>query len=147
MTDRELIANWWKDAWTDGLWAASWEKSIAGLTPAQAAWTPQAGRHSIWQIVSHMIFWREDALRRLTDPAKPTAEQLAQQNFPQITDLSQAAWNQTVARFAKSQQAIADVFAKDSTDISRLMYMIPHDCYHFGQINLLRAMQGFAPIE
>ena len=147
MTDRELIASWWNDAWSDGLWSASWQKSIDGLTHAQAAWTPHAGRHSIWQIVQHMIFWREDALRRLTDSTKPTPEQLTQHNFPQITDISQAAWEQTVARFAKSQKAIAEAVSNSSMDISRLMYMIPHDCYHFGQINQLRAMQGFAPIE
>src|SRR3954471_21578609 len=39
-TDRELIQKWWQDAWTEGLWSASWSKSLDGLTPDQAAWQP-----------------------------------------------------------------------------------------------------------
>jgi hypothetical protein len=60
---RELVIKWWDEAWTEGLWAAAWSKSLNDLTPAQAAWRPPATvggeRHSIWQLVLHMIFWRE----------------------------------------------------------------------------------------
>ena len=146
-TDRELLQGWWSDAWREGLWAASWEKSREGLTPAQAAWSPAPGRHSIWQMVMHMVFWREDALRRLTDPTKPTAEQLWIGNFPVVGDVTPAAWDDVRARFAATQRKISEAIALSGTDLSRLQYMLPHDCYHFGQINLLRALQGLPPIE
>ena len=32
-------------------------------------------------------------------------------------------------------------------DTSRIRYMIPHDCYHMGQINLIRSMLGLKAIE
>lgn len=154
-TSRKHLATWWNDAWTAGLWAAAWSKSINDLTPAQAAWQPRdvngKARHSIWQHISHMIFWREDALRRLTDPTKPSEEALARLNFPTNPDATSPgasrAWEDTRARFKASQDAIAAKLAEASSDISRLQYMLPHDCYHFGQINLLRALQGLAPIE
>jgi hypothetical protein len=154
MTERELLQRWWKDAWSEGLWAASWSKSLEGLAAAQAAWSPPSAtpaaasqRHSIWQIVMHMVFWREDALARLTGAPKPTPDQLARLNFPAITDVSEPAWAAAKARFADSQTRIGAALADDSLSMDRLKYMLPHDCYHFGQINLIRAMLGLPPIE
>src|SRR4029450_9504565 len=43
MTDRELIIKWWDEAWTEGLWAAAWSKSIDGLRPQQAGGEPPGG--------------------------------------------------------------------------------------------------------
>ena len=37
---RDHVVSWWNEAWRSGLWAASWEKSIADLSAAQAAWSP-----------------------------------------------------------------------------------------------------------
>ena len=145
--DRPSLLKFWNDAWSEGLWAASWHKSVSTLTAAQAAWTPAPGRHSIWQIVEHMIFWREDNLRRLAGAGKPTPEQLAAGNFPRIQDAREQAWRTTLDRFARSQQQIAAAIAEEKNPLDRLAYLLPHDCYHVGQINSLRALQGLPPIE
>ena len=152
MTDRELIVKWWSDAWNEGLWAASWSKSIEGLTPEQAAWSPpsrdgSAGRTSIWQIVLHMIFWRDNALRRIQTGEQPTDDEIARLNFPRIEDVSDHAWAEARARLKDSQDRVAKVFADSGADVSRAIYLLPHDCYHIGQVNYLRAMQGLKPIE
>ena len=149
-TDRELVARWWNEAWKDGVWAASWEKSLDGLTPAQAAWQPGPGRKSIWQHVLHMCFWRENWLRRsATDPLGPgpTKEALAAGNFPEVGDRSPEAWQAARKRLEVTQQGIAAAFADPSRRVAELFYFLPHDCYHFGQVNALRAMQGLPPIE
>ncbi len=148
-----LLATFWNDAAKDGLWAASWPRSLEGLTAQQAAWSPPSApgvagkRHSIWTIVSHMCFWREDTLRRLTDPSKPAPAALAAGNFPVPADITEDAWAATRKRFADSQRRIAEALADPKTDTSRLRYMLPHDCYHFGQVNYIRAMLGLPPIE
>src|SRR6185503_3362504 len=80
LTDRELFAKWWNEAWSSGLWAASWSKSIDDLSPQQAAWSPAPGRHSIWQIVLHMAFWRETWLRRVESGQKPTDDEVKRGN-------------------------------------------------------------------
>jgi len=36
-------------------WQPSLSKALEGLTAAQAAWKPSPARHSIWQIVRHLI--------------------------------------------------------------------------------------------
>lgn len=151
-TDRELIVKWWAEAFDHGLWAAAWSKSLEGLTAEQAVWrpSPEAGTrelHSIHQIVLHMIFWRESWLRRVASGQKPTAEEIAERNFPEVNEHSDPAWSATRARFAETQALLARAFADPATQTDALAYLLPHDCYHFGQINLLRAMLGLAVIE
>ncbi|HYD02145.1 MAG TPA: DinB family protein [Phycisphaerales bacterium] len=151
--DSALLVSFWNDAWEEGLWAAGWRRSLDGLTAAQAAWSPPNApgvpgrRHSIWQNVLHLCFWREDALRRLGDDTKADEATVAAVNFPAVTDTSEEAWAATRARFAESQRRVGEALARPGTDTSRLRYMLPHDCYHMGQINLIRAMLGLAPIE
>lgn len=147
---RELIVKWWNDAWNDGLWAASWDRSINGppaLTSQQAAWSPAPGRHSIWQIVLHMIFWRESWLRRAETGVKPAKDEITRLNFPELTDTSEAAWSETCRRFKDSQDRMLAALRIPSPAYDPLMHFLPHDCYHFGQVNYLRAMQGLPPIE
>lgn len=152
-SSRELARRWWQEAWTDGLWAASWKKSLEGFTAAQAAWAPPspAGvpgpRHSIWQIVLHMVFWRENWLGRLAGGERPTDDETAKLNFPAVTDISEAAWEKTKRRFMDSQERVAAALRGTSADADPMMYFLPHDCYHFGQINYLRAMQGVKSAE
>lgn len=151
-TDRELIQKWWPEAWTDGLWSASWSKSLEGLTPQQAAWQPPCApgvpgkRHSIWQNVLHMIFWRESWIRRAATGQKPSNEELAAGNFPEVADITDAAWNQTRERFRQTQDRMAETIKTGDPSLP-LLYFLPHDMYHFGQINYVRAMHGLAPIE
>ncbi len=149
-TDRELITKWWNDAWTEGLWAASWSKSLDGLTAAQAAWSPPGTlgkRHSIWQLVLHMIFWRENWLNRIDGRPKATPEETAQRNFPEVTEKSEAAWKAVRDRFELTQAQVAAALKTRGPEAHTMIYFLPHDCYHFGQINYLRAMQGLKPIE
>ncbi len=147
------MQTWLREAWTDGLWAASWSKSIDGLTAEQAAWLPQHNgrRHSIWQHVLHMIFWRDNCLRMVSTVTlgiRPTEQEVATSNFPTLTDTSEAAWAATKQRFEESQKRIIAAFADPCVeDKRRLAFIIPHDCYHFGQINMIRGMLNLPAIE
>lgn len=146
-TGRELIAGWWDEAWNTGIWAASWSKSIDGLTAAQASWSPAPGRHSIWKLVAHMVFWRESWIRRAGTGVKPSEDEIARGNFPEIRDQSEAAWSAMRARFEATQRRIGELLKGADSASEPLMQFLPHDCYHFGQINYLRAMQGMKAIE
>lgn len=143
----QTLAEWWNEAWQKGIWAAPWSKAVEGLTPQQAAWKPAAQRHSIWQIVNHIVFWREDAVARLDGHSAPAEEEIARLNFadpPQITD---AAWQAARQRLQRSQEAVAAALSQANHPLDRLRFLLPHDCYHFGQIMLLRALQGLPAME
>jgi hypothetical protein len=145
--DRESLLTWWNEAWDKGLWAASWKRSLEGLTGKQAAWKPSPDRHSIWQIAEHMIFWREGQLRVARGGAKASEEEVQRLNFPEPAETSDAAWNATVRRFEETQRALAAAIADPAVDVSRLANFLPHDAYHFGQINYLRALMWLPPLE
>lgn len=144
--DRSAILKLWDDAWNEGLWAASWSKSVDGLSGAQAAWKPAAGRHSIWQCLEHCMFWRDVSVNRTRGGQSPSDEEVARRNFPDIADASDAAWRDAVARFSASHQRVRAFIAEANSDISSIPSMLAHDCYHMGQINYLRALQSLAPI-
>ncbi|MCK6476733.1 MAG: DinB family protein [Phycisphaerales bacterium] len=146
-TAREHLREQWDQIFKDGIWAASWSKSLDGLTAAQAAWTPGPGRHSVWQHVLHMVFWRQVSLERCRTGAQPSDEDVKARNFPDIPAVTDAAWADARRRFQDSQDQVSAALAGPDPVYDRLAPLIPHDAYHFGQINLLRAMQGFPPIE
>lgn len=153
-TDRDLFLKMWSDAWTEGNWSAAWSKAVAGLAPGQAAWrAPNAPgvagepRKSIWQIVEHMIFWREVVLRRADGEEAPLPGERETRNFPEITDLSPGAWADTVRRFEETHRAIGDAVRDRFERAAPAMWLLPHDSYHVGQICFVRAMLGLAPIE
>lgn len=145
--DRALLLKLWDESWDAGIWIAPWSKAIANLTPAQAAWTPGPGRHSIWQNVNHVSIWREYTLTQVDGRPGPTREQTERENFLQPATPGAPAWERAVQRLRDSHTAIRAAIAAPNISLERLPYHLGHDCYHLGQIMLLRAMQGLAPIE
>ncbi len=152
---RAFISRWWNSAWSEGLWAAAWSKSLDGLTPEQAAWQPPSApgvagtRHSIWQLVLHMCLWREHWLRKLRGEKTPP-EDLKRLNFPEIKDISERAWADARRRFEDTQARVREVLADPSTSgehAEGISHFLPHDAYHFGQISYIRAMLGMKPLE
>jgi uncharacterized damage-inducible protein DinB len=144
--DRSSLLTWWNDAWTGGLWAVPWSKALDGLSAQQAAWKPAIGRHSIWQNVNHMLFWREHAVRVLAGEKVPK-EEIERRNFEEPRDPAAGAWDALRRRFAESHQQLAGLMADPSKSLERLQFILPHDTYHLGQIMFLRSLQGLPPIE
>jgi len=137
----------WNEAWSAGLWAASWAKAVEGLSAQQAAWKPSPRRHSIWQIVGHMIFWREEALRRLAGQARTPEDQVAARNFPDPTEVSESAWSALRGSLEETHKRIAAAYAARPVGEPKLAHILAHDCYHMGQVAYLRALQGLPPLD
>ncbi len=144
---RAFVALGFDAAWTEGLWAAAWSKSLEGLTPEQAAWSPGTGRHSIWQQVLHMVYWRERVLRRIETGQTGDDPDRARLNWPEITDIAESAWATARARFESTQRRVAEGLRNPDPRFDVLTNFLPHDCYHFGMINAIRATLGLAAIE
>lgn len=108
------------------------------------------GLNSIWQIVNHLIAWRETCLLRI----KGKTVQAPATNFiEEITDISERAWKETQKRFEDSQAAIILFLAETNDLILDKMYapgklnyyehlqgILQHDAYHLGQIVLLKKL-------
>lgn len=125
---------------------------LEGVTAAQAAAHPIPGAHSIWELTLHIAAWEDACRRRLEgDPAQLGDDE----NFPPITDTSEAAWERTKQELRAKHQRLLDAIA--TVDDSRLdqpimdssqipfssVYVtlhggVQHDLYHAGQIAILK---------
>lgn len=145
MTNVDL-ANWFDKSWREDTYSPPWSKAVQGLTPEQAAWKPDGAKHSIWQIVMHMSFWREYMLRELEGEERDE-EEIARRNWPEPEDISEAAWQAAVDRLVETQAQITAAIRESEEKAATLRNFIEHASYHMGQIMLLRAMQGLPPLD
>jgi hypothetical protein len=147
MMEREALIELWDEAWRDGLWAAAWSRALDGVTAEQAAWKPAPDRHSIWQSVHHVLFWRDVTLRRTRGEPRPDDAEIARCNWEEPAEASAAAWQDTARRYEASHREMVRALKTADQTLERFLYHLFHDNYHIGQIMQLRAMRGFAPIE
>jgi uncharacterized damage-inducible protein DinB len=122
---------------------------LQGVDAKTAAAHPVAGAHSIWELVLHIAAWDGAVLRRMyTDVPVELSDA---ENFPAVTDTSDAAWRRAVAEaedvHAKLIAAVAGfpesrltetIPGKDYDFTNMLMGVVQHELYHAGQIALLK---------
>ncbi len=144
----------------DWQWQPPLSGALRGLTAAQAAWKPAPPRHSIWQIVRHLILWKRGVLDAW-DGDPPDGKQLGASDWQEVAG-SEVDWErdrQTLLEI--SAQFLTRAQALDDTGLlreivwytsghaqplaMRLVRTTTHDIYHSGQIMYLRALQGIPP--
>lgn len=130
------------------LWGA-----LRGLTPPEALWRPQRGRHNIWELVLHTAYWKCMVRRRLVrDPEikfpRPGS------NWPRLPERTDAAaWKRDTALLKREHAALQRAIARfDAGQLARrgwrskwsnvqhIYGIASHDLYHAGQIQLLKRL-------
>ena len=144
--NRDELQQLWRASWDGEGWIASWRGACADLSAAQAGWKPSPDRHSIWQNVNHVIFWRDFTSCIAEGRPKPSQEQTERLNFADRAELTDAAWRKTLADLEKSHRDIEAIIGDQNRSIDRVKHHLSHDPYHLGQIMLLRALQGLKPL-
>ncbi len=143
----------------DWQWQPPLSGALRGLTAAQAAWKPGPARHSIWQIVRHLILWKRGVLDAW-DGHPPDGAQLAAGDWQDATgdetdwekdrrtllDISNEFFTraQALDDAALSRQIVWYKTGQAQPLAMRLVRTTTHDIYHTGQIMYLRALQGVA---
>lgn len=124
--------------------------ALDGLTPAQAAWRPDDGGHTIRQLAQHLLYWKTKVVRSLAGEAwTPTADNDA--TFGEPGDPADGAgWGGLAVALhaayeALDQQAATHEAGGDPPLHVILTWVATHDAYHTGQIMLLRKRQGAWP--
>jgi uncharacterized damage-inducible protein DinB len=119
---------------------------VAGLNWKLAGVRPEGVPHSLFQLVNHMIFWQEWAVKWL-DGKKPRAPKHAAGSWPGKTSpASLSEWDRTVRRFRKALDALerrsrkADPLSRRGrmTRMEMLHIIGSHTSYHVGQAAFLR---------
>jgi uncharacterized damage-inducible protein DinB len=128
---------------------------LEGVTAAQAAPHPIKSAHSIWELVLHIAAWDGAVLRRLGGAAVELSDA---ENFPVVTDTSDAAWHAALTGVRRGhEELVAAVAALPDSRLDEMVsgkekegayytfyYMlhgvVQHELYHAGQIALLKKM-------
>jgi len=154
MSEASRIADQLRRAFSGDAWHGdSLFEILDGVSPAQAAARPIKNAHTIWELVLHLAAWDGAVLRRLGGAA---VELSAAENFPPVTNVSEAAWRKTLAEVRRVHEELVKTVA--ALPDSRLDQMVPgkkgahytfyymlhgvvqHELYHAGQIALLKKM-------
>lgn len=121
--------------------------SVRGVTAAQAAWRPGAGRHNIWELALHAAYWKYVVRRRLTGEQRGRFSLAGSNFFERPIELSDAAWNADVDLLVKEHRALRECLTKlparqwsDAKALHMIRGAAAHDLYHAGQIRLLRRL-------
>ena len=144
--DRESLLELWDDAWAVGSWFGSWTAALDGLSPEAANWSPQPGAHSIWQLVNHVAFWREETLRILAGRPLTAPQERARLNFPAPEHADADAWQAARERLATTQRELRAAIARLETPLERPRMHLVHDANHLGQVLYVRALLGKASL-
>ncbi len=162
ITIKEILIDHLEHTFEKEAWQPPLGMAVRGLTAEQAAWKPSPERHSIWQIVRHVILWKRASLQAWAgDP--PDYKQLTRDDWQEAAG-DQSAWeadvralNDTHTEFRRRLQALDDEglgspqrwyqHQRQPQPVAlRLMAVFTHDIYHAGQIQYLRALQGI-PVD
>ncbi len=106
--------------------------------------------NTIWQIVNHMISWRETLLKRIHNQNIAAPEN----NFIEpVTDISPEAWMYTKARLGFSQDSLLAYLSPGNdvnldehpnggayTRYELIQAILQHDMYHLGQVVLIKKL-------
>ena len=123
--------------------------TLRSITAKQAA-IKIGGLNSIWQIVNHMISWRNALIGRVKD--KPVA--YPNNNYiAEIKNTTPKAWKDTLKKFEKSQKSIISFLNKSKDPLLEkisptsgysyyelVLAILQHDTYHIGQIVVIKKM-------
>jgi uncharacterized damage-inducible protein DinB len=130
----------------------SLREALAGVDARAAAARPIPGAHTIWELVLHVAAWEGVVRRRLEGDRAglPDAE-----NFPDVSDPGETAWQAALARLESGHRALMDGVSRiEVSDLDRpldahgtsayglLHGAAQHDIYHAAQIVLLRRAAG-----
>ena len=127
-------------------------KSLLQEVKAEDAFKNGHAKHSIYQIVNHMLAWRELLLKRLNGDSKATIKLNSEQDWapnPPKADIQN--WKDVIERLQKNQEGLLkNLKSRSDDDLSNelaesgatldmhLDGLLQHDIYHAGQVGLLK---------
>ena len=155
MTETFRLADQIRRAFEGNAWHGdSLLEILADVSAKTAATHPIKNAHSIWELLLHIAAWDDAVTRRMGGAAVSLT---ASENFPSVTDTSEAAWRQAVESTKRTHNELIKAVA--SFPDSRLQEQVPgkpekyhtfyymvsgivqHELYHACQIALLKKFQ------
>lgn len=125
------------------------------ITAEQAAFKFSTQTNSIWEILNHIIGWRELVLRGIPEKGYISPSHNC---FLPVKNTSKLEWEHTLVRLKDSQDDWLNFLDKLDSKILEekfsdkhynhyelILGVLHHDIYHLGQISLLLRIQSSSP--
>ena len=127
---------------------------LGDLTEAQALAVPPGSPYSIAVLVAHVSYWQNRNMERVRGLQEPRPEHL-DDTFPPVQP---GQWASVRENFLTGLEICAEMAAqsgagtssdREDADVAYDLAMCPalHSAYHYGQIAMLRQIQGLWPPE
>ncbi|MFT4605990.1 MAG: putative damage-inducible protein DinB [Rhodothermales bacterium] len=139
-----------------GLWhgGPSVISALRGVKAETAAWRPNPDRHTIWELVLHIAYWKYAIRRRIEDTERGGFPRRPSDWPTQPETPNETAWRADRALLKSEHEQlvalVADFPADRLDDMSRganqwsfmdlLSGAVLHDTYHVGQIQLMKRL-------
>lgn len=128
------------------------DRLLGDLAEAQALNVPPGSPYSIAVLVAHVCYWQNRSIAQARGQKLPRPEHL-DDTFPVVRP---GEWPAVRAEFLAGLETCAQVAAerggetspdRDDTDVAYYLAECPalHSAYHYGQIAMLRQIQGLWP--
>ncbi len=125
----------------------NFQKKIGELTEEQAFKRPLPELHSVAEIISHLLVWREESIRKLQGKEAQLSMD-SPENWRSNEELKAIGWNNLKNDFFQSQQELIQWIEDETDDYLENVYLdgykfkylieglIHHDLYHLGQVGI-----------
>jgi len=151
MKDQEQLIKLFTDLFDGSPWIdVNIVNTLDEITAKEAATKPFPDFNSIWEIVNHVISWRDTVLKRVHGENIESPED---NYFSFIRDRSENSWQKTKERFRESQvKWLKDIKKFKSKELHAkhdfstfsnyelMLGVVQHDAYHLGQIRLMKKL-------
>lgn len=127
--------------------------ALRGVSAKLAAWRPAPARHSIWELVVHLAYWKYRVRQRLVNGKPGGFPERGTNWFSRSTGLTEKLWRRDLALLKEQHRLLLETVR--GLDRTRLRAMFKgrrlahhlrgtafHDIYHAGQIQLLKKLHG-----
>jgi uncharacterized damage-inducible protein DinB len=155
MTETFRLADQLRRAFEGSAWHGdSVLEILTDVSAKTAAAHPIKNAHSIWELLLHIAAWDDAVSRRIGGAAVSLSDS---QNFPPVSDTSEAAWRQAVESVKHTHNELIKAVASfpdsrlheqvpgETQHYYNFFYMISgvvqHELYHAGQMALLKKFQ------
>ncbi len=133
---------------------ASPSGSLRGVSAEEAAWRPAPGRHSVWELVLHIAYWKYAVRRKLTSEPKSSFSR-APSNWPSVPEVPDAkAWKRDRALLKEENERLVEAIKNfdpkrlgrkpddggETPYVDLMMGIVMHDTYHTGQIQTIKRL-------
>jgi len=152
MNRKQIALHLWDTAYDVEGWHPPLKDALHSLSSEQALWRPDAASHNIWELLNHIICYKDRFLCRLEGRTFDPAITDNEQTFLRGLGSTEEEWQQRLSHLAKLQGAVRNRIADlsdadfdnplpDAPVGAQVLSLASHDSYHTGQIMLIRKLQ------